>query len=104
MRKQTLDRIIESRCLLDHPFYQAWNMGTLSRADLAVYASQYGEFIDRIAAGWEAAGDPQVAAEERGHAMLWTDFAQALDVPRPAPARLTEIEELVALADTTFRD
>ena len=104
MRKQILDTIIENKCLLKHPFYQAWNMGTLSHADLAVYATQYGEFIDRIAAGWEAAGDSAVAAEEREHAALWTDFARGLDAPRPAPSRLVEIEELVALADSAFSD
>ena len=102
MRKQILDTIIESKCLLKHPFYQAWNMGTLSHSDLAVYATQYGEFIDTIASGWEAAGDPAVAAEEREHAALWTDFATDLNAPRPAAARLAEIDELVTLAGTAF--
>ena len=102
MRKQILDAIIDTKCLLKHPFYQAWNMGTLSHADLAVYATQYGEFIDCIAAGWETVGDTAIAAEEREHAALWTDFAEGLNAPRPAPARLPEIEELVALAGTTF--
>jgi pyrroloquinoline-quinone synthase len=103
VRKQTLDRIIESKHLLKHPFYQAWNMGTLSHSDLAVYATQYGEFIDCIATGWEAAGDAVVADEERGHAALWTDFARSLNAPRPAPTRLAEIEELTAVADEAFR-
>ena len=102
MRKQILDTIIESKCLLKHPFYQAWNMGTLSHSDLAVYATQYGEFIDTIASGWEAAGDPAVAAEEREHGTLWTDFATDLNAPRPAAARLAEINELVTLAETAF--
>jgi pyrroloquinoline-quinone synthase len=102
VRKQTLDAIIERRNLLNHPFYQAWNMGTLTYVDLAVYATQYGEFIDRIAAGWETAGNSLVAAEERKHAVLWTDFAAGLDAPRPAPSRLQAIEQLVALTDATF--
>lgn len=104
MRKQILDNILEGRSLLKHPFYQAWSMGILTYSDLAVYATQYGEFIDRIASGWEAAGDPAVAAEEREHSILWTDFAAALGAPRPAPARLPEIEQLVTLADTSFED
>ncbi|HEX8219798.1 MAG TPA: iron-containing redox enzyme family protein [Chloroflexia bacterium] len=102
MRKQVLDEIIESKCLLKHPFYQAWNMGTLTKGDLAVYATQYGEFIDTIAMGWEAVGDAATAAEEREHAVLWTDFASGLNAPRPAEARLPEITELVALAHSTF--
>jgi pyrroloquinoline-quinone synthase len=102
VRKEILDAIIEDKCLLKHPFYQAWNMGTLSHSDLAVYATQYGEFIDRIATGWEVAGDPAVAREERAHAALWTDFATGLNASRPAASLLPEIGALVALADTMF--
>lgn len=102
MRKQILDDIIENKCLLKHPFYQAWNMGTLTKNDLAVYATQYGEFIDTIAAGWDTAGDPATAEEEREHAVLWTDFATGLNTTRPASTRLPEIEELVTLANSSF--
>lgn len=101
-RKQILDEIIDEKCLLKHPFYQAWNMGTLSLSDLALYATQYGEFIECIASGWEKAGDSAVAAEEREHAVLWTDFASALNAPRPAAHRLPEIEELVGFANASF--
>lgn len=102
MRKQILDEIIDNKCLLKHPFYQAWNMGTLTKGDLAIYATQYGEFIDTIAAGWEAVGDTDTANEEREHAVLWTDFATGLNAPRPADTRLPEIAELVGLANATF--
>jgi pyrroloquinoline-quinone synthase len=102
VRKQVLDEIIESKCLLKHPFYQAWNMGTLTKGDLAVYATQYGEFIDTIAMGWQAVGDEDTANEEREHAVLWTDFATGLNAPRPAEARLPQIDELVTLARATF--
>ena len=36
-----LDRRIDSRSLLTHAFYQAWQAGTLSREDLRAYARQY---------------------------------------------------------------
>ena len=36
-----LDHRIESRSLLTHPYYQAWQAGTLSREDLRAYARQY---------------------------------------------------------------
>lgn len=102
MRKQILDDIIDNKCLLKHPFYQAWNMGTLTKSDLAVYATQYGEFIDTIATGWEAVGDADTAEEEREHSILWTDFATGLNTTRPASTRLPEIEELVTLANSSF--
>jgi pyrroloquinoline-quinone synthase len=104
MRREILDSIIDARCLLKHPFYQAWNMGTLTQENIGLYATQYGEFIDMVAAGWEAAGDTATAQEERVHARLWTDFATGLDVVavRPAEKRLPEIEELVSLSGTLF--
>jgi pyrroloquinoline-quinone synthase len=102
VRKENLDIIIDEKCLLKHPFYQAWNMGTLSVGDIGLYATQYGEFIDTIAKGWEAAGDPEVAAEEREHAVLWTDFAHGLGTTRPAVSRLPEIDALVTLANDSF--
>ena len=104
MRRETLDEIIDDKCLLKHPFYQAWNMGTLTVENLGLYATQYGEFIDRIASGWEAVGDGETANEEREHARLWTDFANSLGASRPAAARLPEIEALVSLSGEFFSD
>jgi pyrroloquinoline-quinone synthase len=106
MRREILDSIIDARCLLKHPFYQAWNMGTLKQEDIGLYAAQYGEFIDMVAAGWEAAGDPDVAEEEREHSRLWTDFAIGLGVGavRPAARRLPEIEALVSLSGELFKE
>jgi pyrroloquinoline-quinone synthase len=40
----TLDRIIDERSLLSHPFYQAWNAGTLPPDSLREYARQYYHF------------------------------------------------------------
>jgi pyrroloquinoline-quinone synthase len=104
MRQDTLDAIIDDKCLLKHPFYQAWNMGTLTVQNLGLYATQYGEFIDRIASGWEAVGDHDTADEEREHARLWTDFAVSLGVIRPAGTRLPEIASLVSLSDELFSE
>ena len=104
MRREILDSIIDDKCLLKHPFYQAWNMGALSVSDLGVYATQYGEFVNRIADGWEAVGDRATAEEEREHALLWTDFATGVGASRPARSRLPEIEELVSLSETMFQD
>jgi pyrroloquinoline-quinone synthase len=38
---QSLDARIASRHLLDHPFYQRWNAGTLTTDELREYARQY---------------------------------------------------------------
>ncbi len=39
-----IDDVIEKKRLLDHPFYQAWNMGTLPLDSLREYAKQYYHF------------------------------------------------------------
>ncbi|HEX5367783.1 MAG TPA: CADD family putative folate metabolism protein [Dehalococcoidia bacterium] len=39
-----IDAIIEERSLLKHPFYQAWNAGTLPLESLREYARQYFHF------------------------------------------------------------
>ena len=41
---ETLDAIVEERSLLKHPFYQAWNAGTLPLESLREYARQYFHF------------------------------------------------------------
>ncbi len=38
---ETLDARIESRAMLDHPFYQRWTCGQLTREELQEYARQY---------------------------------------------------------------
>jgi pyrroloquinoline-quinone synthase len=41
---ETLDAIVDERSLLKHPFYQAWNAGTLPLESLRDYAKQYFHF------------------------------------------------------------
>ena len=38
---ESLDALIAKHNLLQHPFYQAWTAGTLSKQALALYAQQY---------------------------------------------------------------
>ena len=38
---QKIDRIIEERSLLNHPFYQAWSDGKLTHEALAGYSKEY---------------------------------------------------------------
>jgi pyrroloquinoline-quinone synthase len=64
--------------LLQHPFYLAWNKGTLIRDQLALYAGEYGAFIKLISTGWETIGEREIAAEETGHYELWQKFAGSI--------------------------
>jgi pyrroloquinoline-quinone synthase len=104
--------------LLDHPFYQRWSAGELSRDELRAYAAQYRhveaavpDILRRIAVGFD---DPVIRArvistltDEVGggdvpsHLELFNRFAAALDAapapPAPATARLVGL--LQELAD-----
>jgi pyrroloquinoline-quinone synthase len=63
--------------VLEHPFYQRWSAGELTRAELAEYAAQYRHAVVALADAAAAAGDAEHAREEAGHVALWDDFAAA---------------------------
>jgi pyrroloquinoline-quinone synthase len=94
---QELDRVISEHHLLNHPFYQAWNAGTLSKEALQEYAKEYyhhvAAFPTYVSATHAACGDIEIRQmllenlidEERGaenHPELWLRFSDALEVER----------------------
>jgi len=42
---QKIDRIIEERSLLKHPFYQTWSDGKLTREALVGYSKEYYQLV-----------------------------------------------------------
>ncbi|MDQ3281652.1 MAG: CADD family putative folate metabolism protein [Acidobacteriota bacterium] len=94
---QTLDARIASRHLLDHPFYQRWNAGTLTADELREYARQYFHyamafptFVSAMHANTEDLATRQMLLEnlieeERGsenHPELWLRFCESLGLDR----------------------
>jgi pyrroloquinoline-quinone synthase len=94
-----IDRAIATRRLLDHPFYQAWTRGELTRDDLRMYAGQYYHWVNAFPTWLSAthANAPTTAMrrellenlidEERGadnHPELWLRFCDALGLERQA--------------------
>lgn len=61
--------------VLEHPFYQRWSAGELTREQLAEYAAQYRYAVVALADAAEAAGNAEHAREEREHVALWDAFA-----------------------------
>ena len=45
---QKIDRIIEERSLLNHPFYQTWSDGELTREALAGYSKEYYQLVKAV--------------------------------------------------------
>lgn len=88
-----------ARCnVLEHPFYQRWSAGELSREELATYAGEYRHAVVALAQATTnaaRAAEPAMraqleehAAEEVAHIELWDEFAAAVggdDTDEPAP-------------------
>lgn len=103
-RVAAIDKQIAGRRLLDHPFYQAWNNGKLSREALQDYAAQYYQhvaaFPTYLSAVHAHTDDPEMRRhilhnlidEEAGdpnHPELWLRFGQGVGVD-PSTARTAE--------------
>ena len=61
--------------VLEHPFYERWSAGQLTRSELATYAGEYRHAVVALAA---AAAQTAHAAEEAAHVELWDDFTRAV--------------------------
>jgi pyrroloquinoline-quinone synthase len=80
--------------VLEHPFYQRWSAGDLTREELAAYSGQYRHAtaaIARLSASVaESAPEPERqalrrhAAEEEAHVALWDGFIDAVGGERSA--------------------
>jgi pyrroloquinoline-quinone synthase len=88
LKRTIWERIDERRSrwdVLQHPFYQRWSNGELTREELGRYSGQYRHAVDAIATLSAAAADAlpdheelrRHAAEERGHLRLWDGFVDA---------------------------
>ncbi len=98
------DAIIARHSLLQHPFYQAWNDGSLPVAALTDYAREYGAFIDTISHGWNVVGEPTIAKIEEEHADLWdTTFAGGLGTSVTSP-RIAQVTDLVEMSREMFAE
>lgn len=91
MSDDVWQRIEEARTrwnVLEHPFYQRWSAGELSREELAFYAGQYrhatiaiAELSGAVADSAPAAERAELrrhAAEEEVHVGLWDGFVDAV--------------------------
>jgi pyrroloquinoline-quinone synthase len=99
---------IAQRRLLDHPFYNAWSKGELSREALQTYAAQYYHWVlafpTWLSATHANAGDlamrqeilANLVDEEQGpenHPELWLRFCDALGLDRDAVKQVDLLPE-----------
>jgi len=93
--------VFEQYDLLQHPFYLAWNEGKLTKEQVAVYAGEYGSFIQLISQGWQVAGEQAIAKEEEEHYTLWKKFAESLETKNMG-ATIEQVNDLVSSATNNF--
>ncbi len=89
---QNIDRIIEERSLLKHPFYQTWSDGKLTREALVGYSKEYYQLVKAVPIFMTQLLDYAPKSmyneldfnqqEEFSHISLWQRFASGLGVSR----------------------
>ncbi|MBA3649188.1 MAG: CADD family putative folate metabolism protein [Chitinophagales bacterium] len=124
---EKINSIIESKSLLDHPFYQKWNEGTLSKEMLCEYAKQYyhfvkhfPRFVSAVHSNCDDIGARKILmenlADEEGfktgtdnHPQLWMNFAASLgltaeEVKATQPLKETEqlVQQMYELTSSSF--
>ena len=97
----TFELATSGQRLLDHPYYQSWQQGLLTRDDLAEYAGQYRHFeqtlpgVLRTVSTTLPEGNAKRLVEEnlrdesgvpRAHVELFEGFAEAVGARRNVPA------------------
>ncbi len=115
---ERIDRIIEERSLLKHPFYQTWQAGELTLDALRGYACQYYHHVLQFptyVSGTHANCDDlldrqelleNLVEEEQGpnnHPELWLRFGEALGLSRQQMIESTPLPQTTALIQTYRR-
>ena len=110
-----LDELIRERSILQHPFYQAWEKGELTREQLATYARVYyphvRAFPEYLEATLRQTTDPTIRAElqdnlddELGnpapHDELWLAFAEGMGADANAVVESEPHAAARAIVDT----
>jgi pyrroloquinoline-quinone synthase len=113
-----LDSIVAAHHLLQHPFYQAWTAGTLSRSALREYARQYYRHVEafpRYLSALHSRCDDRATRQamlenlieeergERNHPELWMRFAERVGVTRGEVEQCVPLATTADLVETFFR-
>lgn len=93
---QQIDRIVEKKKMLKHPFYQVWTEGKLSLDAIREYAKQYYYFVYQFPTFISSIHSNALTLEDRqqllsnlmdeevgekNHPQLWLQFCEALGLP-----------------------
>lgn len=117
---EELNKVIADKSLLQHPFYQKWNEGQLTKTELQEYAKQYYHFVKHfprfVSCVHSNCDDVNVRqmllqnlADEEGfksdykdHPSLWMDFAKSLGLTEGEVKNSTPLRETEDLVDGMY--
>ncbi len=114
---ERLSQVVAEQSVLKHPFYLAWNEGTLPRETLRAYAAQYYQqvlaFPRYISAVHSRCGDADARSqllenlieEERGaenHPELWLRFCESLGLTRDEVRNAEQTPATVGLLEVFY--
>ena len=109
---QELERILDEKSILKHPFYQKWNEGRLTMGELQEYARQYYHFVKHfpmfVSSVHSNCTDVETRkmlveniADEDGyktgisdHPALWMNFANSLGVSSEEAENAVVVDEV----------
>ena len=86
--------------LLEHPFYQAWGKGEITKEQLSSYAASYNEFISMVPEFWnivistfdsKSKDGLKILKDENSHIGLWQKWSEKLPVTVQYPSMNNEI-------------
>ncbi len=107
-----LDRILEEKSILKHPFYQKWNEGKLTIGELQDYAKQYYHFVKHFPMFVSSVHSNCIDTETRkmlveniadedgfktgisDHPTLWMNFANSLGVSADEAENVKVVDEV----------
>jgi pyrroloquinoline-quinone synthase len=100
---ESLDALIAKHNLLQHPFYQAWTEGTLSKQALALYAQQYYQHVRAFPENLK-----QLAARTKHdaklNALVRENLDEELDESAPHPKLWRQFAESVGASESSLED
>lgn len=116
-----LDRILEEKSILKHPFYQKWNEGRLTMGELQDYAKQYYHFVKHFPMFVSSVHSNCTDAETRrmlveniadedgfntgiaDHPTLWMNFAKSLGVSEEEAEEVEVVDEVKRSIDGFYK-
>jgi pyrroloquinoline-quinone synthase len=100
---ESLDALIAKHNLLQHPFYQAWTAGTLSKQALALYAQQYYQHVRAFPENLKQL-EARTKHDSRLNTLVRENLDEELDRSAPHPKLWRQFAESVGASEASLEN